>query len=138
MSASVPSKPQLLDSPLDRLLGPRTAKKIASLGLETAADLLMFFPRRYGHWGKLTPLVAIHEGEDVTLLAQVESAQMMRNRNGGVRLSVELTDGHKSINATFFARHPGALSVHERMLTPGSSHLFAGKVSSYRLSLIHI
>lgn len=139
MSASVPSKPQLLDSPLDRLLGPRTAKKIASLGLETASDLLMFFPRRYGHWGKLTPLAAIHEGEDVTLLAQVESAQMVRNRNGGVRLSVELTDGYKSINATFFARHPGALSVHERMLTPGSSHLFAGKVSSYRgrLQLTH-
>ncbi|WP_297556857.1 ATP-dependent DNA helicase RecG [uncultured Actinomyces sp.] len=139
MSASVPSKPQLLDSPLDRVLGPRTAKKIASLGLETAGDLLMFFPRRYGHWGKLTPLAAIHEGEDVTLLAQVESAQMVRNRNGGVRLSVELTDGYKNINATFFARHPGALSVHERMLVPGSSHLFAGKVSSYRgrLQLTH-
>ena len=69
MSASVPSKPQLLDSPLDRLLGARTATKIASLGLETASELLMFFPRRYGHWGKLTSLAAIHEGEDVTLLA---------------------------------------------------------------------
>ena len=44
MSASVPSKPQLLDSPLDRLLGPRTAKKIASLGLETGVIFAHVLP----------------------------------------------------------------------------------------------
>lgn len=139
MSSSVPNKPALLDTPLERVLGARTAKKLTSLGLDNVRDLLWFFPRRYAHWGKLTPLSAIHEGEDVTLLAQVVDVQMHHNRRGGVRLAVDLTDGYATINATFFARHPGALSVHERLLQPGSQHLFAGKVSSYRgrLQLTH-
>lgn len=130
--SSVPEKPELLDAPLDRIVGSRSAKKLASLDLQTGRDLLLFFPRRYAHWGKLTPLVSVSEGEDVTLLAQVVSADMIKNRNRGVRLSVELTDGVGTINATFFARHPGALSVHQRLLKPGSQHLFAGKISSYR------
>lgn len=131
-SPSVPEKPDLLDAPLERIVGSRSAKKLASLGLETGRDLLFFFPRRYAHWGKLTPLISVFEGEDVTLLAQVVSADLIRNRTRGVRLSVELTDGVGTINATFFARHPGALSVHQRLLTPGSQHLFAGKISYYR------
>ncbi|MDO5048517.1 MAG: ATP-dependent DNA helicase RecG [Actinomycetaceae bacterium] len=138
-TAAVPEKPDLLDSDLERIVGARSAKKLASLGLETARDLLFFFPRRYAHWGKLTPLSSVFEGEDVTLLAQVVSADLIHNRSRGVRLSVQLTDGAGTINATFFARHPGALSVHQRLLTPGSQHLFAGKISSYRgrLQLTH-
>ncbi|MDO5034331.1 MAG: ATP-dependent DNA helicase RecG [Actinomycetaceae bacterium] len=139
MSVSGIDAPRLIDSPLERLVGPRTAKKLATLGLESGWDLLTYFPRRFAHWGKLTPLSAVREGENVTLLAQVASADLIKNRSRGVRLSVELTDGYSSINATFFARHPGALSVHERLLTPGSQHLFAGKVSAYRgrLQLTH-
>ncbi|MDO5722034.1 MAG: ATP-dependent DNA helicase RecG [Actinomycetaceae bacterium] len=127
--------PQLLDSALDRVVGSYAARKLKSLGLETTADLLGYFPRRYAHWGRLTPLVSVSEGEDVTLLARVRQAKLVRNRSRGVRLVVELTDGQGSIDATFFAQHPGKLAVHQRLLVPGSEHLFAGKVSRYRSSL---
>ncbi|MDO5729022.1 MAG: ATP-dependent DNA helicase RecG [Actinomycetaceae bacterium] len=131
--------PDLLDLPLERVVGSSTAKRLAHVGLATAGDLVEYFPRRYAHWGKLTPLMSIHEGEDVTLLAQVVSADLLSNRSRGVRLSVELTDGIGTINATFFAQHPGRLSVHQRLLQPGTQHLFAGRVSTYRgkLQLTH-
>lgn len=124
--------PPLIDTSLERIVGKGTAKKLGSVGLEAVEDLLDYFPRRYAHWGKLTPLASVREGEDVTLLAQVVSAELIPNRRRGVRLSVELTDGVGTINATFFAQHPGRLSVHQRLLQPGSQHLFAGKISRYR------
>ncbi|MDO5720182.1 MAG: ATP-dependent DNA helicase RecG [Actinomycetaceae bacterium] len=124
--------PALIDTALERVVGQGAAKKLASIGLKTVGELLDYYPRRYAHWGKLTPLTSVHEGEDVTLLAQVVSADLIPNRRRGVRLSVELTDGFGTINATFFAQHPGRLSVHQRLLQPGSQHLFAGKISLYR------
>lgn len=124
--------PALLDTPLARIVGTYSARKLATLGLKTTADLLSYYPRRYAHWGRLTPLVSVREGEDVTLLARVTSAELVRNRTKGVRLVVGLTDGHGHLTATFFAQHPGKLSVHQRLLTPNSEHLFAGKISAYR------
>lgn len=131
--------PPLLEMPLERVVGGATAKKLRHLDLETAGDLVEHFPRRYAHWGKLTPLMSVHEGEDVTLVAQVVRADLLSNRSRGVRLSVELTDGIGTINATFFAQHPGRLSIHQRLLQPGTQHLFAGRVSRYRgkLQLTH-
>ncbi|MDT3768121.1 ATP-dependent DNA helicase RecG [Gleimia hominis] len=125
----------LLDRPLEQVLGKRSAKKLAGLGIETGRHLITHYPRRYAHWGKLTPLELVHPGQDVTILARVQSVQMLQNRAGGVRLSVVLTDGHRSINAVFFAKHPGRLAPIERALEPGSQHLFAGKVGDYQGSL---
>lgn len=132
-------KPTFLNTPLARLIGERAAKKLATLGLETANDLIHYYPRKYLHWGKLTPLNGLHPGEEATLLASVKHTQIHANRNGGVRLNVELTDGYQTITATFFATHPGKLSVHQRLLKPGSQHLFAGTISQYRgqLQLTH-
>ncbi|MCS4484515.1 ATP-dependent DNA helicase RecG [Gleimia sp. 6138-11-ORH1] len=128
-----------LATPLERLVGTATAKKLATLGLETAADLIHFYPRKYLHWGKLTPLHSLFPGEEATILASVKNAQIHANRNGGVRLTVELTDGFYTLNATFFATHPAKLSVHQRLLKPGTQHLFAGTISHYKgqLQLTH-
>lgn len=48
-------QPSFLHTALERLVGRPTAKKLATLGLETANDLVHFYPRKYLHWGKLTP-----------------------------------------------------------------------------------
>lgn len=132
-------KPRFLNTPLERLIGGATAKKLATLGLETAGDLIHYYPRKYLHWGKLTPLNGLHPGEEATILVSVNHTQIHANRNGGVRLNAELTDGYQTITATFFATHPGKLSVHQRLLKPGSQHLFAGTISQYRgqLQLTH-
>lgn len=96
-------KPRFLNTPLERLIGGATAKKLATLGLETAGDLIHYYPRKYLHWGKLTPLNGLHPGEEATILVSVNHTQIHANRNGGVRLNAELTDGyHTSTCAIVF------------------------------------
>lgn len=129
-----------LDAPLNLRLPAATARKLAKAGIETVEDLLFNAPRRYYHWGALTPMSLLHEGEDVTILAQVESAALVPNRSRpGVRLEVRLTDGSSRMSATFFASSEHKLAPHARLLVPGASFLFAGKVGAYRgaLSLVH-
>lgn len=129
-----------LNAPLSLRLPARTAKKLASQGIETVADLLLLAPRRYYHWGALTPMHMLHQGEDVTILAEVVSATLVANRSrGGVRLEVLITDGTQMMTAIFFAANEYKLTPHRRLLTPGASFLFAGKVGAYRgrLQLTH-
>lgn len=129
-----------LDVPLSLRLPKRTANALQGAGVVTVADLLMVAPRRYYHWGRLTPLSSLREGEDVTILAQIASTHLVANRSGsGVRLEVMLTDGVQFLSATFFAKNHYKLAPIERILTPGQSFLFAGRVGAYRgkLQLTH-
>ena len=129
-----------LDVPLALRLPKKTVKACESAGVHTVGELLSVPPRRYYHWGRLTPMSSLREGEDVTILAEVASAHLVANRSGsGVRLEVRLTDGTQFLSATFFARNHYKLAPIERLLTPGRSFLFAGKVGAYRgkLQLTH-
>lgn len=122
--------------PLKHRVGAAAAKKLASLGLDTIGDALNYAPRRYFHWGKLTNLADLTEGEEVTVLAKVQSQTLLHNRSGkGVRLQVTISDGVRFLNCTFFAKNEYALTHHRRLLQIGESFLFAGKVSSYRDTL---
>ena len=76
-----------LDIPLSLRLPKRTAKALEGASIFTVGDLLLVAPRRYYHWGRLTPLSSLREGEDVTILAEVAGTHLVANRSGsGVRL----------------------------------------------------
>ncbi|MDC4233110.1 ATP-dependent DNA helicase RecG [Actinomyces sp. B33] len=129
-----------LDTPIGLRVPQALARKLDAVGVATVGDLLALAPRRYYHWGRLTPLSSLRDGDDVTILAEVASTRLVANRSGaGVRLEVDLTDGSDRIGATFFAKNQYKLIPHERLLVPGASFLFAGKVGSYRgrLHLTH-
>jgi len=129
-----------LDVPLSLRLPRGTARRLSAAGLETVGDLLDLAPRRYDHWGALTRMSSLREGEDATILAEVVSQRLIANRSGaGVRLEVGLTDGTDVMTATFFARSEYKLIPHRRLLIPGATFLFAGKVGSFRgrLQLTH-
>ena len=129
-----------LDVPLSLRLPKKIAKALHNADIVTVGDLLMVAPRRYYHWGRLTPLSSLREGEDATILAEVVAAHLIANRSGaGVRLEVTLTDGVQYLSATFFAKNQFKLIPIERILSPGQSFLFAGKVGAYRgkLQLTH-
>ncbi len=119
--------------PVKMRVKPAAARHLAKLGVETVGDALRYAPRKYFHWGKLTPLSQLRVGEDTTVLARVTSAVLLRNRSGkGVRFVVGITDGAANLTCTFFARNEYALSHHRRLLQPGETFLFAGKVSEYQ------
>ncbi len=122
-----------LDEPLSKVLGTRTAGSLEKLGLATVGDLLRHYPRRYGAPGELTRLGELREGEHVTVIAQVRTAtvRQMRSR-GGAMLEAVVTDGHDTLQLTFFAKRAGVLRLHEDKLRAGRRGLFTGTVGDYR------
>ncbi|MBM9432863.1 ATP-dependent DNA helicase RecG [Flaviflexus equikiangi] len=130
----------LLESPLDRVLGARTAKALSRLGLETVSDLLNHAPRRYVRRGELVPLSHAHEGDSVTVVATVLGTSMRpMNARRGFLLKVMISDGNVDMSLTFFAKSSRPLAFHEMKLKPGTVATFSGTVSSYRgeLQLTH-
>jgi ATP-dependent DNA helicase RecG len=123
-------------TPLDRLIGDKTAKALAkNLNIKTAADLLQHYPRRYSSRGELTPIKEIPVGETVTLVADVVEVYERRMKGkSGVILEVKLTDGEGFVTATFFNQ-----AWRAQKLRPGVRGLWAGKIGSYqnKLQLAH-
>ncbi|HEY2983207.1 MAG TPA: ATP-dependent DNA helicase RecG [Jatrophihabitantaceae bacterium] len=119
-----------LDTPLVDVLGGRTAKALDSgLELRTVGDLLGHYPRRLAERGELTDLASLRVDEDVTVLAEVRTSKVIRNRNrSGSRLEVVVGDARGTLKLTFFGNRQ---TWRERELTPGTTGLFAGKVSVF-------
>ena len=121
-----------LDTPLDGVIGARTAKPLAkAFDVRTVGELLMHLPRRYSRRGELTPLTGLPPGEQITVVAQVLDVRerQMQRRRGSI-LEARITDGQGSLTLTFFNQ-----AWRTRDLRPGRRGIFAGKVSDYRGSL---
>ncbi|GAB1693990.1 ATP-dependent DNA helicase RecG [Krasilnikovia sp. M28-CT-15] len=118
------------DTPLRAVVGEKTAKALAAhLELHTAGDLIYHFPRRYDERGEHTDIRALTVGEEVTLLAQVQSTTVrpMRARKGTM-LEITIGDGSgATLTCTFFNQ-----AWRERDLRRGRWGLFAGKVTEFR------
>ncbi|MDT7797564.1 MAG: ATP-dependent helicase RecG [Actinomycetota bacterium] len=117
---------------LPLLLGAKTAKALATaLDIETVSDLLRHYPRRYAERGELTDIAGLELGEHATVLARVEkvSKRRMKSRNGTI-LDMVITDGKRRLTCAFFNQ-----AWREKDLVPGTTGLFAGKVSAFRDTL---
>src|SRR5436309_9389536 len=115
---------------LDRILGAKTAKALAShLDLDTVGDLLYHFPRRYDQRGEHTDIRSLSVGEQVTVMAQVQRTSVRpRRARRGQMLEVTVGDDSGGVLAlTFFNQ-----AWRERDLRAGRWGLFAGKVTEFR------
>ena len=117
-----------LDSKLVGVLGDRTTKVLQDLfGYHTVGDLLHHYPRRYLVRGELSNISELNEGDEVTILAEVFSANSRRlqGRKGNI-LEVIVTDGTAKLSLTFFNQ-----AWREKDLKVGKQGLFAGKVGVF-------
>ncbi|TFV69581.1 ATP-dependent DNA helicase RecG [Blastococcus sp. CT_GayMR19] len=116
-----------MQTPLSRVLGPKTAKGMAEqLGLETVRDLLRHYPRRYARRGEQADLADVRVGDRVTVLAQVRSVttRPMRQKKGSLT-EVVVGDGSGRMKLVFFNHRHTALKVN-------AWGMFAGTVGEYR------
>ena len=122
-----------LETPVVDVLGGTTAKALAAaFDIGTVGELLAHYPRRLAERGELSDLSSLAEGDDATVMAEVRSTALVRNRSGnGWRLEVLVGDGRASLKLTFFGKHQGNLGWRERELPVGARGLFAGKVSVF-------
>ncbi|MCW2703997.1 MAG: recG [Blastococcus sp.] len=115
-----------LETPLARVLGPKTATSMAEqLSLHTVRDLLRHYPRRYARRGEMARLDDLQVGDRVTILAMVTSvsSRRMRQRHGTIT-EVTVGDGAGSMKLVFFNNKHAKLEQ-------GRWGLFAGTVGTY-------
>ena len=118
------------DTPLPKVLGDRTAKALAThLDLHTAGDLIYHFPRRYDERGEHTDMRQLQVGEQVTLLAQVQSATCARCASPQGQHARGHHRRRLRRHAHLHVLQPG---WRERDLRRGRWGLFAGKVTEFR------
>ncbi len=117
-----------LTDPLRPVVGSIAAKLDRHLGLRTVGDLLRHYPRRYLRLGELTAIRDLPDGQDVSLVAEVATTQLlpMRQRRGKL-LQVVVTDGTDRLRMTFFnaQKFSGAFQTGRRMV-------FSGRVEEFR------
>lgn len=121
-----------LDDKLERIVGAKSAKALAgSFDIHTVLELLRHYPRRYDERGQLTDIAGLELGEYATVMARVEKVQerRMKSRRGWIT-DVVITDGRRLLQCTFFNQR-----WQSGKLKPGTSALFAGKVSAFREKL---
>ena len=119
----------LVDAPLARLVGKRTADRLAKQGVTTVGRLLRLLPRRYDTWGELTDLSALADGEQATVQVQVVRAFARRTRAGRPPALMEaiVTDGAANMGVVFFGG-VGLMNHYAEQFSPGTTVLLSGRV----------
>ena len=96
-------RPSRLGASLDTLpgVGPTVKRKLAKLGLETVRDLLEHRPRRYEAAVPEVAIAALRGDDEVAIAGEVLNVSS-RRRGRLTIVTVRVSDGTASVNATFF------------------------------------
>lgn len=105
-------------------VGPKLAEKFASLGVETAEDLLRYYPRRYLDRSKIAPLKNVKIGSEVTVIGTVVRIdKKFSPRTKKKILTVDISDGEGYLSAVWFNNW-----WHADKMPEGTEVSFSGKV----------
>jgi ATP-dependent DNA helicase RecG len=120
---------QLADVKVDRVrrIGVKRAEALAGVGIETVADLLMHYPRRYVDRTKQSEVAELNLGEESVVLAEVTTARYRRTRGGKALVELDVRDSTGALKVVFFNQPWRA-----KQLPAGTEALFFGKLDTYR------
>jgi ATP-dependent DNA helicase RecG len=121
--------PAALEAPLTAIdgIGPKSAKTLHKLDLETLEDLLWHLPRRYDDYSQLKTINRLWYGEEVTVIGTVEDVSIRSVKNGRMKLvEVVISDGTGALRVTWF-NQPW---IADR-LRPGKPIVISGKIDQY-------
>ena len=108
-------------------IGPKSAKTLRKLGLETLGDLLYYFPRRYDDYSALKTINRVWYGEEVTVIGTVDEVQLRPVRGGRMTIvEAVVSDGTGAMRVSWFNQPWVAKSLPE-----GTAVVLSGKVDQY-------
>jgi len=115
-------------TPLSELVGGRTAKPLErAFDIRTVGELLRHYPRRMAERGELTDLASLRIDDDVTVMAEVLSCDVV-GFDKGLRVVAVVGDGRGKLDLVFFGKRN---TWRAKELQPGLRGLFSGKVGMF-------
>ncbi|GAA3670431.1 ATP-dependent DNA helicase RecG [Arthrobacter ginkgonis] len=127
-------------TPLGAVIGKDAYNKLhKGFGYEVVGELLNHFPNRYLEVGELTAIATLPLGEDVTIVAEVDTITQRRmHTRRGMLVEVVVKDAfgpeQAHLRMTFFNGYQALKELHT-----GTVAMFSGRVTRYRehLELTH-
>ena len=108
-------------------VGSRHAQTLKRLHLSTLGDMLYYFPRRYDDYTQLKPINRLFFGEEVTVIAMVQSVNLRPIRHGQAQIvEVVVNDGSGALRVTWF-NQPWI----GKRLQNGTPVVLSGKIDQY-------
>ena len=84
-------------------VGASTAKKLKKIGVETARDLLFYFPFRYDDFTCLTPIRDLKPGLNANVIGQIDMLQNKRSPRRRLNITEALiNDGTETLKVIWF------------------------------------
>ncbi len=83
-------------------VGPKVAYKLNRLGIYTAQDLIMYFPRKHIDYSSRTLIRNLKEGENTTIFGYIHSVSTFNTRNNLAVTKVVITDESGKLELSFF------------------------------------
>ncbi len=109
-------------------VGPRTAERLASRGLERVVDILYFLPRRWEDLRALKPVAELQEGQVQSTVAIVERSRIVPAGRRFLDVTARGEDG-TPLSLRWFYFHGGMLrrlQPGQRLRVVGTPHRFKG------------
>lgn len=83
-------------------VGPKIAYKLNKLGIYTAQDLIMHFPKKHIDYSSRTLIRNLKEGENTTVFGYIRSVSAFNTKNNLSVVKVTVTDESGRIELSFF------------------------------------
>ncbi len=83
-------------------VGPKIAYLLNKLGIYTAHDLLMYFPRKHIDYSSRTLIKNLKEGENTTVFGYIKSVSAFNTKNNLAVIKVKIADNSGNFNLSFF------------------------------------
>ena len=83
-------------------VGPKIAYKLNKLGIYTAQDLIMYFPKKHIDYSSRTLIRNLKEGENTRVFGYIRSVSAFNTKNSLSFVKVSVTDDSGRIELSFF------------------------------------